>query len=226
MLNISTKGKQYQKKSKEEVMESQPHFPGTPVVGRIVRVVDYGHQPMTVFGTGEPKDPEHRIGITVEFPFIRTEDDKPAWITKMITVKDDVEEYHPKAGIIHFLQAVVPDCLEDVERPWEKGPGGVWKAVKINEFSWSEDVINTPVLCNTGVTSGGYNKIISLSQLPQGMEVPELENETLVWEMNPDQPDEDGWKMLNDFERRMIMKEVNNPEVWKDLDDKLTDTSY
>jgi len=212
MLNITNNNRSAKpKRSKEEVMASQPKFPAKPVVGRIVRVVDYGMQPMQDWQTKEAKEPEHRLGITVEFPKVRNEDDRPAWITKEMSVKSS-----ENAALTKFLLEVAPEKV-DLQEGHGKYEG--MRFVNIDpSFSWNDDVINTPVLCNTGITSGGYNKIVSISGVPEGMEVGELENDPLVYELDPENPDGENWPRLNQFEKTRIMNGVDDTEVWKNLD--------
>ena len=215
MFKINTTSNNHNTKSKEELQASQPKFDGKTVMGRIVKVIDYGHHTLIDYNTKQPRgEPEHRMAITVEIPSVRTEDDRPAWLTKEISVKTK----SVNAAFVKLLRELCPGKvhLTDGKDNWEG-----FTFVNIRGFDINTDLINKPVMVGTGMTSGGWNKITSISSVPDGIEVPPLENATLVYELNIENPDRENWNRLNNWEKSQIMKDEENPEFWTSFQEEM-----
>lgn len=166
---------------------------------RITQVVDFGVQPQTDWQTGEPTDSKPRVMVTWEFPTsrIELENDEgttslPRWCSKEYTVsKSD------KSNLMKLIGALAP------------------KARSLDEL------INLPCMVQVGSTSGGNAKILAVLPPMSGVDVAELEKDSVFFDF--DHPIEDLFKALPEWQQRKI-KEAENytgfADTWVDEEDK------
>ena len=206
-------GKQQYKNTGTTTRE-ELNFPKKPLAARVVRVVDYGTQPDQDYTTGEEKKPVQKVSITFEFSGVRTGNGDPAWVSKEYPLRTS-----ENAGIVKFLMEICPDkvYLKDGQGKWEGR-----KFVEFDKnFTWEDDVINAPVLASVGKTSGGYDKIVSVSAVPDGMPVPDLENDTLMYEMDAEQGmdnmNKEAYAKLHKFDKYKLKNEVDYGDIYDEL---------
>lgn len=162
--------------------------------GRFVSVVDFGIQAQTDWQTKEPTDPKPRVMITWELPSeridIEQEDgttvSKPRWIGKEYTLST-----YDQANLMKLMAAVAPNATA------------------------LDELLNVPCMIQVGSTQNGNAKVVSVMPAPKGMEVPELENETLHFDFS--HPDLELFNKLPNWMQKKI-KEAENYDGFADED--------
>lgn len=146
--------------------KSYPKIGKCTTLGRIVSIIDVGTQPQTDWQTKQPTDPKHIIMITFELPnkkiTIKDNDgneiEKPRWITK-----DYLMSNSEMSSLYKLKKELVPDAESAIE------------------------LLNAPCMVGIGVTTGGNDKIVTVSQPVEGVEVPELSIDAFYFDF--DHPD-------------------------------------
>ena len=155
---------------------------------RIVQLIMLGNQMQTDWQTGEAKEDENgnvvykdEIWVTYEFTTERIsyendegeKVDRPRWQSKTYTLS-----MHEKAGFRKLMDAVAPEgeCLEDL--------------------------IEKPCIVKIGSTSGGKAKVTGVSSPMKGMDVGELENPAVIYDL--DEPDVGVFDTLPNFLQEKI----------------------
>lgn len=69
------------------------------------------------------------------------------------------------------------------------------------------ELLTKPVMIGIGVTSGGNDKIISVGTAMDGVDVPELENNSVVFDF--DEPDQDAYSALPNWVQKKIQSATN-----------------
>jgi hypothetical protein len=163
---------------------------------RAVQIIDMGEQWSENWKTGEKEywDEEEtkpkiqkKCFIQFEFPTETMEIDgeqKPRWQGKEFVIST-----HEKAALVNLAKAA------GISEPE-------------NGFSVA-DILDKPVLITIGTTSGGNAKVQTISGVPKGMDVPELYNPTVVFDL--DAPDPKVFERLPSF----IKEKLNNRENQK-----------
>jgi hypothetical protein len=154
--------------------------------GRVVSVVDMGTQPQTDWQTKEPTDPKPRVMITWELGSERIEVEqedgslvsKPRWIGKEYTIST-----FEQANLMKLLTAVAPQATA------------------------LDELLNVPCMVQVGSTSTGNAKIVSVMPAPKGMEVPELENDTLHFDFS--HPDKELYDALPAWMQKKITEAID-----------------
>lgn len=160
--------------------------------GRVVSVVDFGTQPQTDWKTKEKIDSKPRVMITWELSSERIEVEqedgttvsKPRWIGKEYTIST-----YEQANLMKLLAAVAPQATS------------------------LDELLNVPCMVQVGSTENGNAKVVSVMPAPRGMEVPELENETLHFDFS--HPDLELFEKLPLWMRNKI-KEADDYEGFAD----------
>lgn len=165
-LNTKQNKSTYTGKKKE-----LPEIKAGTYTGRIALVADVGIQPQKDWQTGEEQPAKEIIHVVVEFPKIRLDvdgEDKPRWIGKQFKVVNkynadgSYNEYYENSGMFKIIEPLMTG--EDVG-----------------------SIINSQVICQIGHTKSGNPKIVTMGAVPEGLEVPELENPQVVFDFyNPD----------------------------------------
>lgn len=155
---------------------------------RIVQLINIGRQYATDFKTGEIKTYDDgnpviqtKMFVTWEFPTETIDyngEEMPRWYSKEFTVSA-----HEKAALPQLLK-VAGVTNGDITQ-----------------------MINAPMLVTIGSTSTGKAKVTGYTQLPKGMEVPELVNEAKVFD--PYNPDMDVYNSLPNFIQNKITEAVD-----------------
>lgn len=158
-------------------------------MGRLVQVVDKGIQQRPAY-QGQAKEPARMISMTFELPYERIEvngENKPRWISTTLTAS-----MSPKANLTKFMRILDPNNQS----------GG--------ELSL---LVGAPVMANVvnkvdaqgNVIEG--TKLDGISPVPQGFEVPPLENAPRLFDF--DNPDLAVFDVLPEWLRGDITSAVN-----------------
>ena len=121
---------------------------------RIAQIIDLGLQKDSYQGEESVKP---KLFITFELPTKKIEIDgemKPRWISREYT-----KSTHEMSALTSVIMAVCPDA------------------------SSFEDLLGKPCLIQTGLTSGGNDKIISVAPEMEGMVTPPLANGTVFYDL-------------------------------------------
>ena len=160
---------------------------------RVVQLIMLGSQMQTDWQTGEAREDDNgnvvykdEIWVTYEFPTERikytddegVEHDRPRWQSKSYVLS-----MHEKAGFRKLMDAAAPDgdCLEDL--------------------------VGKSVIITIGTTSGGNAKVTGVSAPMKGMDVGELENPAVIYDL--DEPDEEIFDTLPNF----LQEKIRNRQV-------------
>lgn len=158
-------------------------------VGRVVGLVDLGHQPGWEFEGKQIKD-AFKVRVTYELPNSKmVSDGRPHWVS------------------------------EDINLNWFEGDGissTLTKRVRaIDEENESNDgkdlskLINKTCMLTIEPGKSGYPKIKAVTPVPEGFPVPELVNPTFTFDM--DDPDMNVYNGLPEFIRTRIQEALNYP---------------
>jgi hypothetical protein len=167
---------------------------------RIVQLIMLGSQLQTDWQTGEAKEDKDgnlvykdEIWITYEFPTERVkytndegeEVDRPRWQSKTYTLS-----MHEKAAFRHLMDALAPtgESLDDLI-----GQGGI---------------------VTIGSTSGGKAKVTAVAAPMKGMDIPALENEAVIYDL--EDPDLDVFDSLPEFLKEKIRNRHDKPGAGED----------
>lgn len=153
---------------------------------RVVQIIDLGRQQKYNYKTGEqelwddgnPKiSPEVRITFELPTEFVNDDPSKPRWMGKDYTVST-----HQMAALTKLLQATDP-TIKSLDK-----------------------LIGLPLMVEVGMTSGGKNKVAGVSKLMKGMEVPELINPPVIFDVSSF--DQEVYETLPPFVRDKIDNRV------------------
>lgn len=177
-------------------------------LARIVQIVDLGKQEQGEW-RGDKKDPKYEVMVTFEFPEVRNQEDKPAWLSKFYQFPYSWPE---KSG------------LKDVSNLYKLfnmfAPSYLTQSTKFPEYYFFDDnvwskLLNTPVFVEVALTNSGNAKVKSVNKVPeiagQTIEVPELENETLLFEASVASVED--WSNLYQWVRRKILRALDEETV-------------
>jgi len=147
---------------------------------RLVQIIELGMQEQTDFTTGESTGYKPRVLLTFEFPTERItitnkegeEEDLPRWYGKEYTLSG-----HEKASLPRVIRSLGGDM--DLT-----------------------EVLGSPCMIEIGSTSGDKAKILSITSPVKGMEVPELENPPVVFDL--DSPDITVFKHFPEWIREKV----------------------
>ena len=153
---------------------------------RLVQMIDLGVQPQVDFSTKEEKPPASEVWITLEFPTKKVEvngESRPRWVSKRMKIS-----WHEKANFPKWMEVFG------------------FKEKKTKHLS---ELLGNPCLAVIGITSGGNNKIDSVMEIPEGMNVNHLENDAKVFDF--DEPDMEVFNTLPTFLQEVIKGAKNYP---------------
>lgn len=162
-------------------------------VARLVGLTDLGHQPGFEY-KGSEIPSSWKIEFTYELPNSRTKDGRPHWISEEVKVND----FEGK-GITSTMMARVRTIDKDNDT---------------NDGKDLTKMLNKPCMVTVTVTETGYVKLkgqASVSGIPMGMEVPELENDTFVFDM--DDPDMELYETFPEFKKEKLKAAINYNET-------------
>lgn len=193
-------------------------FDAKGYLARIVQVVDMGKQPQSDWKTGEAKPSKYEVMITLEFPSVRNDDDKPSWLSKRYAFPQSWPE---KSGIKNntnlykLFSTLVPDMLTQADK---------WPEYYFMSDEIWDALLDKPCYVGIKMTSTGKPKVDSISTVPDfAGEVPPLENPTLLFEVESGTVEQ--WKSLFPWVRDVITESENDSAkgAAKVLNDALKD---
>lgn len=153
---------------------------------RLVQVIDIGLQEKIDFDTNQPTGSYHpRAILTWEFPTERIEvdgEDRPRWLSQEVTIS-----YHERAKLPQIIQALDPQ----------------------REAETLVDLLGRPALSTVASTKNNKPKIASIVQLPKSLQVGELENDPVAFDM--DDFDNEIFNSLPDWLKNRIKEAKNYP---------------
>lgn len=171
-------------------------------MARVVSVIDLGKHQRKNWKTQEVELDKHNnpiidrmLLVNFELPTERVvigEDDKPRWLTKEYKLS-----FFEKSALTGLINAV------------SNG----------EQLKTLDQMIDRTCMVQVGTTSGGKDKVVAVSPMLKGMEVPELQNPTKVFDI--DDPDLEVWKVLPNFIKEKIKASENFAE--SDLAAKIAD---
>lgn len=132
-------------------------------MARVVQLIDLGVQKSEYEGVEKIN---HQVMITFEFPteMVKVgDDDKPRWLSKNYTVST-----HEKSGMAALINAVDPTGQATSKGRNLKG------------------ILGLPAMVTVGTTSGGNAKVSGVARLMKGMQVPELVNDPVFFDLDGD----------------------------------------
>jgi hypothetical protein len=211
-------------KSYEEVRETQADFPKKLVPARISRVIALGLQPMKDYKTGANKPPVYQVKVTFEAPSVPSKNNQgyPAWVSKKYNVlkEDGKMSSSTKSAWNQLLMELVPEMVEVVDG------GDAYKNMKFvnisEDFDPEADLINKEVMLKVDQTSGGYNKVVSVTGLPDGLNVPELKTPPVFFDYDPEDTETalDKWDLLTTDEVWNLTHNLESGDVYAGIDEK------
>ena len=167
------------KKARENIGNGQ--YPA-----RIVQIVDWGMQENEYEGDVKV---QHRVWINFELPTKRIDIEKdgetksmPRWLGKQYTLSS-----HEQSTMYKMISSIAP--MFDFE---EDG---------------LEDLIGVECMVAVGTTSGGKDKVTGVNPPIDGMEIPELENDTLIFDTSD--PDYDTFLKIPDWMKKEVVGAVD-----------------
>ena len=163
-------------------------------MARFVGITDLGHQPGFTF-EGKEIESTYKVEFTYELVNSLMADGRPHFISEQIKNNDFVPK--DPGGFISTLMARV--------------------AAMTPENSTDSDVsklIGKPCMVTVVPDKNGYPKIAgqgAVTGIPMGMEIPELVNETFIFE--PRNPDMDRWDTFPEFKQKRIKEALDFEET-------------
>jgi len=173
---------------------------------RLVGVIDLGHQP-PFEARGKMVESSYKYEFIYELlnlPDDYYEEGRPFWQSE--EVKDKWYK-SDKAGLSDSKLTSRVEVLEAYEN------------VDSNEGQNFEVLIGQACAVKTKVDAKGYAKIIDVTELLPGTEVPELMNPPLVFDWSD--PDKETWDRLSPLTKKKIQQALDYDEKLKDWVDSL-----
>lgn len=162
-------------------------------MARLVGLTDLGHQPGFVY-EGKEIESEYKIEYTYELVNSLMKDGRPHWVSETIKVNDFVPD-HP-GGFIATMML---------------------RARSLNPENPDKDAtkhIGKPCMVTVTISEKGYANVkgqAAVTGCPIGMEIPELVNDTFIFDM--DAPDLDLWATFPEFKQNKIKEALNFEET-------------
>lgn len=159
------------------------------MMGRLVGIIDLGHQPGYEFG-GETIKSNFKVTFTYELPGSLTEDNRPHWLHEDLNYSD-----HEKSTMYKRVKAL--------------DPTGELTASDKSGYAL-QNLINQPCMINIEHNAKGWAKVKEVVSAPQGIAVPELANTPIIFNM--DEPNMDVYNKFSDF----VKEKMSNALDFKD----------
>lgn len=183
---------------------------GETYFARVVQIVDLGLQDGGEY-QGSPKPDAEKILFTFEFPDVRNEEGKPAWLSVNLALPQRWEDggfkgMHVKSNLLKYLDVLYPEGLYR----GGKNPNYVTFG---HGFDWSR-ILGRPaqLTITTRETDGkvkAYIKTSSMSKVPKKFvdSVGELENEPMVVDVTTATAEQ--WSKLFPWVRNVISESLD-----------------
>lgn len=158
-------------------------------LARIVGLYDLGHQPGFVWSGGEAED-AYKIELTYELVATKMKDDRNFWVSEEVTNTDNEKG--------KLRQRVI-------------AAGG--------NFDDLPSIVGKPMMVTVEHNAKGYAKITNVAGVPNGLPVPELENETQVFDIYANPSQKEMFLSMPEFKQNKIKSalDFNETQLSKDL---------
>lgn len=148
-------------------------------MARVCGLADIGHQPGFTWSGGEV-DSTYKYELTYELVNTTLDDgsdyaDRPFWVSEEVTNTDS-----------------------------DKGKLKKRLAASGTPFVQIESFVNCPVMVTIEHNEKGYAKITNVTGVPSGIEVRELQNEPVIFDLYSPTPDVEQFKNFSEFKRNKI----------------------
>lgn len=148
-------------------------------LARIVGLSDLGHQPGFVWN-GKEIESQYKIEITYELVTTDMTDGRPFWVSEELNNTDN-----EKGNLYDRCLAAGTD---------------IYKIL---------DLINKPVMVSLAMKESGYPRITNVSGVPGGLPVPELRNDTQVFNIYADPPHMEQFQKFPEFKQNKIKEALD-----------------
>ncbi len=158
-------------------------------LARVVGLYNLGHQPGFTWSGGEAED-AFKFEITYELVATKMKDDRNFWVSEEVTNTDN------ERGKLR--QRVI-------------AAGG--------NFDDLSTIIGKPLMVTLEHNAKGYPKIVNVAGVPTGLPVPELENETQIFDIYADPSQKELFLSFPEFKQNKIRNalDFNETQLSKDL---------
>lgn len=159
-------------------------------MARVVGLTDLGHQPGFTWSGGEA-DSAFKFELTYELVNARMSDDRPFWVSEEVTNTDN-----------------------------EKGKLRQRVSATGIQFSDIQSILDKPVMISIELNEKGYPKITNVAGVPQGIEVPSLSVEPILFDIYSEIPDLEAYRNMPEFKQNKITNALDFEEtsLFKALD--------
>lgn len=154
---------------------------------RLVQIAEVGMQPQTDWKTKEKKPSREIIYFTFEFSGVRVEqdgEDRPKWLSRNVKAQGGMVS--EKSNYAMTISAIDEDYDPDKDDTYAL-----------------ESILGKPCAVTTGHTSTGNPKIVTVTPIMEGFEVPALENDTAIFSVK--NPDLSEFKKLPDWLQKVAI---------------------
>lgn len=174
---------------KNEKKIEYPRIGEGTYMARVVNIIDLGKHVKTDYKTGQvvykdnEKVIEHRVFIQFELPsekVVVDGEERPRWLAKEYNLS-----FFEKSALHGLIQATSYG----------------------RKFKTLNEMLGQPLMVSIGTTSGGKDKVVGVAPMMKGMQVPELENPSKVFDM--DDPDMEVWEKLPNFIKEKITESID-----------------
>lgn len=148
-------------------------------IARVVGITDLGHQPGFTWSGGEAES-SYKYEITYELVKTEMEDGRPFWVSEEVNNTDN------KDG---FLSVRV------------NATGVTFKTV--------DQMIDKPCMVTVGRNKNDYAKVEGVSGVPEGIDVRELSNPTVVFDIYAEVPDLETFRSFSEFKQNKIISALD-----------------
>ena len=143
-------------------------------LARVVGLSNIGHQPGFTWSGGEALD-AHKFEITYELVATKMKDDRNFWVSEEVTNTDN-----EKGKLRQRITAA--GCT----------------------FDKVDGIVGKPMMVTIEHNQKGYPKITNVAGVPTGLPVPELENDTKIFDMYAETPQTEMFLAFPEFKQAKI----------------------
>jgi len=158
-------------------------------LARVVGLYNLGHQPGFTWAGGEAED-AFKFEITYELVATKMKDDRNFWVSEEVTNTDN-----EKGKLRQRITSA----------------GGTFDSV--------EGIVGKPMMVTIEHNQKGYAKITNVAGVPTGLPVPELENETQIFDIYANPSQKELFLSFPEFKQNKIKNalDFNETQLSKDL---------
>jgi hypothetical protein len=152
-------------------------------MARIQGLADLGHQPGFTWAGGDV-DSSYKYEITYELVNTAMEDGRPFWVSEDMTNTDN------ERGKLRQRCMAAGIAMKDIEQ-----------------------LLDKPVMLTLELNDKGYPKIVNVAGVPAGMDVPQLSNGALLFDIYSAEPDMEAFHAMPEFKQNKITSALDFKET-------------